>query len=105
MAKTANLNIRIEPDVKSRAEELFSSFGITITDAVNLFLHQSLLEYRLPFQPHQPQYNAETLAAMQEALDIEAGLIQTKRYSSVEELHAELMAEMAEEDAALEKAA
>jgi len=99
MAKTANLNIRIDPDVKSRAEELFSSFGITITDAVNLFLHQSLLEYRLPFQPHQPQYNAETLAAMQEAKDIIAGKVQTKIYTSYEEFEAEIMAEIEAEDA------
>ena len=38
MAKTANINIRIEPETKKSAEELFSSFGITLTDAVNIFL-------------------------------------------------------------------
>ena len=37
MAKTANITIRIEPETKKSAEELFSSFGITITDAVNAF--------------------------------------------------------------------
>ena len=81
MAKTANLNIRIDPEIKSQAEELFASLGMTITNAVNMFLHQSLLEYRLPFQPHQPQYNEETLAAIQETKDIIAGKIQTKSYS------------------------
>ena len=100
MAKTANLNIRIDPDVKSRAEELYCSMGMTITQAFNIFLHQSLLEYRLPFQPHQPQYNAETLAAIQETKDIIAGKIQTKKYSSYEEFEAEIMAEIAEEEAA-----
>jgi len=99
MAKTANLNIRIDPDVKSRAEELYSSFGMTITDAFNVFLHQSLLEYRLPFQPHHPRYNAETEAAIQEAKDIIAGRVQTKTYSSYEEFEAEIMAEIAAEDA------
>ena len=99
MAKTANLNIRIDPSVKADAEELFSSLGMTITQACNMFLHQSLLEYRLPFQPHQPQYNAETLAAIQEAMDIESGKIQSKSYSSAAELHAEIMAEIAAEDA------
>ena len=38
MAKTANINIRIEPETKATAEKLFSSFGITITDAINIFL-------------------------------------------------------------------
>jgi len=99
MAKTANLNIRIDPEVKSQAEELFSSLGMTITQACNMFLQQSLLEYRLPFQPHQPRYNAETLAAIQETRDIIAGKVQAKMYSSYEELEAEIMAEIAAEDA------
>ena len=99
MAKTANLNIRIDPEVKAQAEELFADFGITITDAVNMFLHQSLLEYRIPFQPHKPQYNAETLAAIQEANDISAGKIEAKRYASFEEFEAEIMAEIKAEDA------
>jgi DNA-damage-inducible protein J len=99
MTKTASLHIRVDPTVKQRAEELFSGFGITITDAVNMFLHQSLLECRLPFQPHQPQYNAETEAAIQEARDIIAGKIQARSYSSYEEFEAEMMAEIAAEDA------
>jgi len=32
MAKTANITIRIDPETKTSAEQLFSSFGITITD-------------------------------------------------------------------------
>jgi len=99
MNKTASLHIRIDPMVKQQAEELFSGFGITITDAVNLFLHQSLLEYRLPFQPHQPRYNAETEAAIQETRDIIAGKIQTKSYNSYDEFEAEIMAEIEAEDA------
>jgi DNA-damage-inducible protein J len=43
MAKTANINIRIDPETKARSEQLFAKFGITITDAVNIFLHQSLM--------------------------------------------------------------
>ena len=27
--KTANINVRIDPEVKSNAERVFSSFGIT----------------------------------------------------------------------------
>ena len=43
MAKTANINIRIDPETKAGAEKLFASFGITITDAINIFLHKSNL--------------------------------------------------------------
>ena len=66
MAKTANLNIRIDPKTKEEAEKLFSKFGMTITDAVNIFLHQSLLSGGLPFSVKLPEPNANTLAAMKE---------------------------------------
>jgi hypothetical protein len=43
------------------------------------------------------KYNAETLAAMQEAEDIALGKIQAKSYSSHKELVAEIEAEIASE--------
>ena len=85
MAKSANLNIRIDPETKQNAEVLFKNFGITISDAVNIFLHQSLMVGGLPFEMRQPRYNAETEAAMREADDIIAGKVQTKRYFSFRE--------------------
>ncbi len=93
MAKTANINVRMEPNVKANAEELFASLGMTVTEAINIFLHQSLLVGGLPFEVKRPRYNAETLAAIQEARDIAAGKIQTKSYSSAKELFDELDSE------------
>jgi len=37
MSRSAVMNLRIEPEIKSDAEELFGSFGLTVTDAVNVF--------------------------------------------------------------------
>ncbi|MDR2574397.1 MAG: type II toxin-antitoxin system RelB/DinJ family antitoxin [Desulfovibrio sp.] len=93
MAKTANLNIRIDPDTKAEAEQLFSSFGITVTDAVNIFLRQSLMIGGLPFEMKQPRFNRETGAAMREARDLATGAVAAKGYSSAKELFAELDAE------------
>ena len=67
MAKTANINVRIDPETKAGAEKLFASFGITFTDAINIFLRKSIMEGGLPFEMKQPRYNAETEAAGQEA--------------------------------------
>ena len=64
MAKTTNINIRTEPETKKKIENLFSHFGITVSDAVNIFFHQSLMQGGLPFQMQIPQYNAVTLAAI-----------------------------------------
>lgn len=90
MAKTANINVRIDPETKLSAEKLFSSFGITITDAINIFLHKSIMEGGLPFEMKQPRYNAETEAAMREARAIMGGQIQAKHYSSAHVLFEEL---------------
>ena len=96
MPKTANINLRIEPDIKAQAEAVFSSLGITVTDAITVFLHASIMEGGFPFQPKQPRYNRETLMAMQEAREIMAGKVEAKRYSSLNDLMADIDAEDAD---------
>ena len=93
MAKTANINLRIEPSVKAEAEAVFSSLGISVTDAINVFLHASIMEGGFPFQPKKPRYNHETIMAIQEAKDIMAGKVDAKRYSSLSDLIADIDAE------------
>ena len=93
MTKTATINMRIEPTVKAQAEDVFSSFGISITDAINIFLYASIMEGGFPFRPKQPRYNKETLIAMQEARDIMDGKIEAKRYHSLSALLKDLDAE------------
>ncbi len=48
--KTATFRMRIDPDTKAKAEQLFESCGITLTDAVNIFLCQSINSGGLPFR-------------------------------------------------------
>ena len=93
MSKTETINMRIEPTIKAQAETVFSSFGISVTDAINIFLHASIMEGGFPFQPKQPRYNRETLLAMQEARDIMDGKIEPKRYPSLSALMDDLDAE------------
>ena len=93
MTKTANINLRIEPSTKAQAEELFSSFGITVTDAINIFLRTSIMEGVFPFQIKLPRYNHQTELAIQEARDIMNGKVQPKVYHSVDELFNEVIGE------------
>lgn len=86
MAKTANISLRIDPEIKKSVEELYASFGISVTDAINIFLHTSLMEGRFPFQPKQTRYNKETEAAIQETRDIISGKSKTKSYATIKEL-------------------
>lgn len=93
MAKTSNINIRISPEKKKEAEQLFSSFGITVTDAINIFLSMSIIEGGFPFEIKQPRYNYETEQAIKEARDIISGKIDSKSYSSLDELLKDLESE------------
>ncbi len=86
MAKTANINLRIEPEKKAQAEALFSSFGISVTDAINIFLNASIMEGGFPFQIKQPRYNKDTELAILEAKKILDAAIKAKPYNSLSEL-------------------
>lgn len=66
---------------------------MSVTDAINIFLHVSVMEGGLPFEVRQPRYNAETEAAMKEARAITAGKLSAKKYSSTKEMIDDVLAE------------
>jgi len=50
MAETTNLNIRIDKELKERAESFFGELGMSMTTAINIFVRQSLRQGRIPFE-------------------------------------------------------
>lgn len=86
MSKTASINVRVDPATKAKAEKLFADFGISVTDAINIFLHKAIMVGGLPFDVRQPHYNAETEVAMQEAREIASGKRVAKTYRTVNEM-------------------
>ena len=68
--KTSNYNIRLDPDIKAKAENTFAVYGLTLSDAINVFLHKSILEYGFPFDLREPKPTAELLRAMEETEQI-----------------------------------
>ncbi len=90
MVSTAtNLTIRIDRDLKERADELFNSLGMTLSTAFNIFVRQSLRAQGLPFAVTRDVPNAETAAAMREAERL-ARDPRAKRLSSMDEILKEL---------------
>ena len=67
MAKTSHINIRIDPETKSQAEVLFGKFGMTVSEAVNVFLHQSIMYGGIPFELRVP--NRETMEALDDVIN------------------------------------
>ena len=63
---------------------------MTLTEAINVFLHKSVMEGGLPFDVRHPRYNAETEAAMMEARDIMEGKLPAERFDTAAALFAAL---------------
>ena len=70
MAKTASMYIRIDPQVKSEVESIYSQYGMSLTDAINIFLHASRNVGGLPFDLRPVMPNSETLEAIKEGNEI-----------------------------------
>ncbi|MBQ7466394.1 MAG: type II toxin-antitoxin system RelB/DinJ family antitoxin, partial [Oscillospiraceae bacterium] len=47
--KTATFQMRVNPEIKRRVEAVYANQGLTLTDAINIFLQQSLNDNGLPF--------------------------------------------------------
>jgi len=53
--KTANLYVRIEPDVKEQAESILSELGIPVSNAIQMYYKQIILHQGLPFDVKLPK--------------------------------------------------
>jgi DNA-damage-inducible protein J len=58
-------SIKLDVEVKSKAKEIFKELGITMGEAVNIFLSQVALHKGLPFEVKIP--NEETKKAIEDA--------------------------------------
>ena len=65
MATTTMIHVRVDEEIKAQAAETLASMGLTVSDAVRVFLMRVVTDQQLPFDLRAP--NAETRAAMQEA--------------------------------------
>ena len=57
-------SIKLDPTVKQEAQEIFATLGLTLGEAVNLFLNQVRLRKGIPFDIEIP--NAKTQQILQE---------------------------------------
>ena len=84
MPKTATINVRIEPKLKSTVEKIMEDLGLTTTQAITLFYKQFEIHNGLPFDVSLP--NKETLEAINE-LETNKKL---RSYKNIEDLYKEL---------------
>lgn len=78
MAKTSNLYAHIEPDVKEQAENILSVLGIPVSNAINMFYKQIILQRGIPFEVKLPAPSVpdvSKLTAEQLDAELEKGYI------------------------------
>ena len=63
---TTNLNIRTDKEIKEAAEKIYSSLGLNMTTAINMFLRASIRESGIPFDLKLDVPSDETIKAIEE---------------------------------------
>lgn len=83
MAATSMVHVRVDEHIKTQATETLAAMGLSVSDAVRVFLTRVVAEQQLPFALKAP--NADTRAAMEEARTISKA-----RFTSAKELIVDL---------------
>lgn len=74
MAKTANLYARIEPEIKEEAENILDALGIPVSNAINMFYKQIILQQGLPFDVKLPRpADASKMSAEEISRELDKG--------------------------------
>jgi DNA-damage-inducible protein J len=64
-AHTSMLHVRVDDETKEQATEALAAVGMSVSDAIRLFLRRVVVDQAFPFELKVP--NAETRAAMEES--------------------------------------
>ena len=64
MAKTSNIFARVEPTVKEQAEVILEQLGVPMSNAINMFLRQVVLQKGIPFEMKLPKYQMLDMSSL-----------------------------------------
>lgn len=92
MASTTNINVRVDSELKSEAENLFSDIGLTMSSAITLFLRAAVNSDGIPFSLKR-EPNAQTRAALAEYEKMRDDPSAYRRYASFDELMKEVLSD------------
>jgi DNA-damage-inducible protein J len=67
----AQVNIRIDDDLKTRADGIFNELGLNMTTAFTMFIRQTIRQGGIPFEVTtrtDPFYNAENMGRLRKSI-------------------------------------
>ena len=89
MSTTSMVHIRLEESLKNEATEALAAMGLSMSDAVRVFLKRVIADQQLPFDLRVP--NSQTRAAMLESRALMANRSEKMaRFANADELIADL---------------
>ena len=91
---TTNLNIRVDENLKKKADKLFSELGMSMSTAMNIFLRQSVRYGGIPFDIRLDVPNSETVEAIREVKQMKADPTIGKTYRDVDQMMKELLSDV-----------
>lgn len=65
VSEKSRTNVYLDSHIKDEAKLLFKKYGISLSEAINMFLAQSVYNRGIPFEIKLP--NEETMKAIEEA--------------------------------------
>ena len=82
--KTANLNVRLDPELKKEVQRILDTLGLSPTEAVRAYFKQIQLRKGLPFEIRIPnETTRQTIERMHEGEEVD-------RFESTEKLFEDL---------------
>ncbi|WP_245606958.1 type II toxin-antitoxin system RelB/DinJ family antitoxin [Simplicispira psychrophila] len=84
--QTSMLHIRVDEDIKEQATQALTAMGLSMSDAVRLFLRRVVIDQAFPLELKVP--NEQTRTAMQESRAMMA--TQRARFATADALFADL---------------
>lgn len=86
MATTSMVHVRVDDQIKAQAKETLAAMGLSVSDAVRVFLMRVVADKQMPFALKAP--NEATRAAMVEADEI--ARLHQARFATADDLLNEL---------------
>jgi DNA-damage-inducible protein J len=82
----AQINLRVDDDVKRSAEKTLDEIGLSMSTAINIFLKTVVRERRIPFElSADPFYSRENMAELERRVaDLNSGKSTLKEHDLIE---------------------
>ena len=83
----AQINVRVDNDVKRNAERTLNDIGLSMSTAINIFLKTVVRENRIPFElSADPFYSQENIAELEKRVsDIRTGKSTLQEHELIED--------------------